>query len=72
MSRAAGSIDGVPPWWRDREGVLMVECPQCGGSAEVTRNPDRLTLPKNHGKCSACGHEWNFNSVTPRDSRLGM
>ncbi|KZE91944.1 hypothetical protein [Microbacterium sp. TNHR37B] len=35
-------------------------CPECGAVADVTRNPDRYTLPPFHGVCRKCGHEWNF------------
>lgn len=51
---------------------MSAVCPQCGSQAEVTRNPDRFTLPKLHGKCGACGHEWNFNGEPPVDNRLTL
>lgn len=36
-------------------------CPKCGHEAVVTANPPRYSLPKFHGTCGECGHEWNFN-----------
>lgn len=45
-------------------------CPECSGTADVSINPPRYSLPKFHAACRNCGHEWNF-SPPAADSRLG-
>lgn len=41
----------------------MYLCKDCSGPVEVTRNPDRVTLPKWHVSCPKCPAERNVNIV---------